>query len=58
MGQVIFDYNKRLILLSVVQLSGGHFILKKLFEQILFCDSLAIYNHKKFQGRISVEIAS
>ena len=24
MGPVIFDYNKRLILLSVIQLSGGH----------------------------------
>ncbi len=27
-GPAIFDYNKRLILLSVVQLSGGHYILK------------------------------
>jgi hypothetical protein len=25
MGLAIFDYNKRLILLSVIQLSGGHF---------------------------------
>ncbi len=26
---VIYDYNKRLILLSVIQLSGGHFSIIK-----------------------------
>ena len=37
MGLVISDYNQRLILLSMIQLSGGHCIKDEVIKNRYFC---------------------